>query len=197
MIISGKKISIANLEKTERELKVFLKKNLSTPRFEHSLSTSRFCRNLAERFGVDPGLGLLAGLGHDIAREIPGKKILSLVEADALMTDLEREKTVLLHGRAGARMLKENFGILDEDVLDAVRFHTLGRPGFGRLGKILFISDYLEPLRKFIDDEFRGRVLGLSLDEMVLAVVEHSKKREKTLAAITREMYDELKGSKR
>ena len=193
MITFVKRVSISNLERTEAALKSFLQRNLSAPRYEHSLSTSRFCRILCDRFEENPAAGIIAGLGHDIAREIPGKEILSLVKDDFPKSALELEKTVLLHGRAGAEILKERFGILDEEVLDAIRHHTLGRPGFGRLGKILFISDYLEPLRKFIDDEFRSRVLGLTLDEMVLAVVDHSKTREKTLAAITREMYDELK----
>jgi len=189
--------STLNLERTVRRLRAFLGRNLTTARVEHSLSTAEFCRKLSERFGLGPERGLVAGLGHDIARELPDSRILELADGDPSITDLERGKAVLLHGRAGAVLLRERFGVFDEEILEAVRHHTLGKPGLGAVGKALFVSDYLEPLRKFIADDFRIAVLGLSLDEMVCAVIGHSRKREKTLAPITRAMYDELEGNNR
>jgi len=172
-------------------------RNLTAARVEHSLSTAEFCRKLSDLLGIEPERGFIAGLGHDNARELPASRIFAFADGDPSVTDLERGKAVLLHGRAGAVMLRERFGVLDEGILDAVRHHTLGRPGMGSVGKVLFVADYLEPLRKFIDDDFRIAVLGLPLDEMVCAVIEHSRKREKTLAPITRAMYDELKGKNR
>ncbi len=189
--------STLNVERTVTRLRAFLLRNLTTARVEHSLSTAEFCRNLSDRFGIGAERGLIAGLGHDIAREFPASEILALTDGDPSVTDVERGKAVLLHGRAGAAMLRGRFGVLDEGILEAVRHHTLGRPGLGTLGKVLFVADYLEPLRKFIDDDFRISVLGLPLDEMVCAIIEHSERREKTLAPITRAMYDELKGKNR
>lgn len=194
MNTSEKNDSILAAERTERKLKAFLLRALTPSRVEHSLSTGEFCRNLARRFGADPWQGLIAGLGHDIARELPTSAIIAMTDGDPSVTDLERDRSVLLHGRAGAVLLRRRFGVHDEAVLEAVSHHTLGKPGLGVIGKALFVADYLEPFRKFVRDDFRARVLGLTLDEMVCAVIDHDKKREKTLAPITMAMYDELKG---
>jgi HD superfamily phosphohydrolase YqeK len=56
------------------------------------------------------------------------------------------------HGPAVAARLRE-LGVDDEELLEAIAFHTLGRPGLGTLGRFLFVADYLEPGRDFEEDE--------------------------------------------
>ena len=88
------------------------------------------------------------------------------------MSDLERANPLLLHGRASAFLLQRLAGYGEEEVLDAMRDHVTGREGMGQLSRILFVADFLEPTREFVSPEFRRRTSGLSLDEMVLAVLE-------------------------
>lgn len=64
----------------------------------------------------------------------------------------------------------------------------------GRLEKILFCADYLEPGRPYIERDFRVRVEQLDLDEMVCACVEHNTNRGHEPAERTISMYRELCG---
>lgn len=52
------------------------------------------------------------------------------------------------HGPAAAARLVRD-GVVDDELLEAVRWHTLGSPGWGRLGRFLYLADYLEPGRSF------------------------------------------------
>ena len=54
----------------------------------------------------------------------------------------------LLHGPAAAAML-QRAGETRAGLLDAVRWHTLGHPGWGPVGRALYLADFLEPGRKF------------------------------------------------
>ena len=146
---------------------------LSRPRLAHSREVARLACELCDRFRVDEDSGYIAGIAHDLAREKEAAEMVSLAEADGQpVTDLERATPLLLHGRASAFLLLRLAGYDDPEVLEAVRDHVTGRGGMGQLSRILFVADFLEPTREFVSPEFRRRTSGLSLDEMVLAVLE-------------------------
>jgi predicted HD superfamily hydrolase involved in NAD metabolism len=146
---------------------------LSRPRLSHSREVARLACELCDRFRVDEDKGYIAGIAHDLAREKEPAEMVSLCEADGLaISDLERANPLLLHGRASAFLLQRLAGFADPEVLEAVRDHVTGRGGMGPLSRILFVADFLEPTRDFVSPEFRRRTSGLSLNEMVLAVLE-------------------------
>jgi 2-amino-4-hydroxy-6-hydroxymethyldihydropteridine diphosphokinase len=64
----------------------------------------------------------------------------------------ERAPMEILHGPAAASRL-EVLGESRRDVLDAIRWHTLGNPHWSRTGQALFMADFLEPGRKFMVSE--------------------------------------------
>jgi nicotinate-nucleotide adenylyltransferase len=174
----------------EPKLDEFLRKNLSPRRYQHSRAVAELCRELCLRFGVDPGTGYTAGLGHDAARELPENVLVREAARDGLPADpYENKKPVLLHGRVSALILKEKFGVGDKEILEAVRRHTLGHPDLSLLGKILFVADYCEPGRKFIDAAFRRRCFGLPLDGMVVYILDNEIDRGHIFAPITQVMY--------
>lgn len=147
--------------------------SLSRPRLAHSREVARLACELCERFRVDEDKGYIAGIAHDLAREKQPAEMLSLCETDGLpVSDLERQSPILLHGRASAFLLERLAGYADPEVLQAMRDHVTGRGGMGPLSRILFVADLLEPTRDFVSPEFRRRTSGLSLNEMVLAVLE-------------------------
>lgn len=84
-----------------------------------------------------------AGWLHDALRDADPVALRELVPPTA--RDLPDP---LLHGPAAAARLRAE-GIDDVELLDAIAYHTVGHPGFGRLGRALYVADFLEPGRTF------------------------------------------------
>ena len=171
--------------------------SLSRPRLSHSREVARLCCELCDRFHVDEDRGYIAGMCHDLGRELDAAEVLLLCEGDGLpLSPWEKENPALLHGRAGAVVLLKDTGYSDAVTLDAIRDHITGRPGMGSLSKIVFVADYLEPTREFVSPEFRRRTLALSLDEMVLAVLErklhHVRAQSRQIAPPAQALHEEL-----
>ncbi|MDR3325376.1 MAG: nicotinate (nicotinamide) nucleotide adenylyltransferase [Spirochaetaceae bacterium] len=130
-------------------------------RYLHSRNVALHSSDLALRFGLDAKKAYLAGIAHDMARELRPSDMFSLAERDGLpFSQLELDEPFLLHGRAAAVMLVERFGVEDADVLEAVRFHTMGSPHLGALGKIVCLADKIEVGRPNVDPEFRRLAFG-------------------------------------
>lgn len=106
-----------------------------------------------------------AGQLHDVLRDADPAELVSLVAPDE--RDLPAKA---LHGPAAAARLA---GLVAPTVANAIRHHTLGDPGLDRLGRALYLADYLEPGRRFADDQralLRVRVPE-DLDEVLREVV--------------------------
>lgn len=160
-------------------------------RYEHSVRTAETARRMCCMYGLNPESGYFAGIAHDICKEMGERLLLSLSGRDGLpMSDLERDKPSLLHGRAAAAMLRSDFGVEDRDVLDAVRFHTFGMPGMCDLAKVLYAADKIEPGRGHVTKAYLERLFSMPLDELVLNVVRENigylDKRGKPVAPVAR-----------
>ena len=154
------------------EIRKYIEINLSRSRLEHSLSTALICVELCSHFGIDEAKGRIAGIAHDISREIPvNDMLISSLDDGYIISPEEKLNPVLLHGRIGAWMLKQQFNLEDEDILQAIRWHTTGHPDMGKLGQVLFIADYIEPGRKHITQSVRASIMQLDLNEMTLKVL--------------------------
>jgi nicotinate-nucleotide adenylyltransferase len=150
--LPAREFSQALLVRLEQEAR----EKLSPPRFLHSRNTALLCRDLCLRFGLDPGAGYLAGISHDLAKPLGGEEIFGMARRDGReISDLERRKPMLLHGRAAAVLLRERFGVHNGEVLDAVSLHTEGKIGMGPLAKIVYIADKVEVSRKRVDSRLR------------------------------------------
>lgn len=154
--------------KAIEKIRKYLQINLSPPRYQHSLGVEQMSLKLAHKFKIDSGLCALAGLSHDICREM------SKVDLERISGKVH-ENFVLLHGYAGANLLQRQFGINNQPVLDAIRYHTSGNAGLDAIGKIVFAADYMEPGRVHLDDVMRNRLLLLDLDAMVLSIALSTK----------------------
>lgn len=126
---------------------------------------------LAAGAGCDLRHALLAGLAHDIFRAAPAATILEWVErAGIFLEEKERELPMLAHGAAAAALLKLEFPDLDDELMEALRFHTLPEPGLGRLAQILVIADTLDPSRCNNERE-KLRRADLALEEKFARVL--------------------------
>ena len=125
-----------------------LKKNLDEDRYQHTLGVMFTCAAMAMVHGVDYLDAQMAGLLHDCAKCIPNKKKLEMCEKHKIeLTDFEKEHPYLIHAKLGAFLAKSRYGVKDPEILSAIRYHTTGKPDMTALEKIVYIADYIEPMR--------------------------------------------------
>jgi predicted HD superfamily hydrolase involved in NAD metabolism len=177
----------------ELRIRQALQARLSAKRFGHSEAVAALARELCGRFGAPGRVGYLAGLAHDIARELPIAEIAALASRDGRPVSLDEEQMpILLHGRAGAVVLELELGMRAPLLLDAVRDHVTGRPGMGTISSIVYVADFLEPGRGFVAETERLRLLSGELCAMVRVVlqktVEHLELCGRSVARVSREL---------
>jgi predicted HD superfamily hydrolase involved in NAD metabolism len=180
-----------------KEIKIKLEEMLTPKRFIHSISTGKLAGELCKRYKIDPELGEVSGLLHDCAREFPLSDMKVHALKDGLgLNDWEEENHVLYHGRAGAVLAQEMFNIYNQQVIEAIRCHSVGSSSMDSLSKIIFISDFLEPERKFLPERKRMEYLSKNIDEMMFIVLERtlSYMKSKTLkiAQPALDLYNQL-----
>lgn len=127
-----------------------MEKTLEPKRYEHTLSVAYTAANLAAVHGADVQKALEAGILHDCAKCMSHKKQIALCEKyHVQLSQMEvEENSPLLHAKTGSILAREEYGIDDEDILNAISFHTTGRPQMSVLEKIIYIADFIEPGRR-------------------------------------------------
>ena len=136
----------------EIDIKHCLKSTLKPKRVKHTFGVA----DTAEELGIlysngDETLPIrarLAGLLHDCAKYFTDEEQIELCDKYGIeLTQTERENTSLIHGKLGAYLAQHRYGVNDEEILSAIRVHTVGKPAMTTLEKIIYISDYIEPNR--------------------------------------------------
>lgn len=130
-------------------IKAYLDETLSAGRVAHILRVADTARQLAEQHGVEGDRAYLAALLHDLAREVPGKKLLEACkEREVAIFEIDELNPLpRLHGTLASLWAQERFGVEDPEILAAISSHTLGRVGMSPLEMVVFLSDYTEPGR--------------------------------------------------
>ncbi len=162
------------IEKTE-EIRAFTQAHVKKSRYEHSVRVAETCARMCRQYGLDWRKGYLAGIGHDMCKDFSSEELFELAARDGNeISDFEKKKPALLHGRAAAVMLKEHFKVYDPEILEAVANHTSGIIGMCDLTKCLFLADKIEPGRPQSTEEYRANLFSMSLDEMLYSVLEEN-----------------------
>lgn len=131
------------------EIRNKLSKKLKKDRFEHTIGVMYTAASLAMCYDEDIEKALTAGLLHDCAKFCSSSdQILLCRKYDLELTPSELEMPALIHAKLGAFLARRKYKIKDQDILDAITYHTTGRPGMSMLEKIVYIADYIEPNRK-------------------------------------------------
>lgn len=181
------------------EVYQYLEKSLSEKRFVHCVSTAAFAKVLASKFSGDEERAFFSGLVHDIARELPEERILLLSEGlSGPDSDYYHRHPLMLHGQAGAEILKSEFGIDDRIILDSVRWHVYGHPSMDETARIVYIADYIESTRIHVSAKDRRMIFGMDLNHALLYVLELARKfyRSQGLKNCrdSDDLYSQLKG---
>ena len=151
---------------SEDEIKAMLKARMNEHRFEHSLNVAKRAVFLAEKNGTDPEKAYFAGLIHDICKGITHEEQLAVIENGGIELDEDTKKSpALWHSIAGAVYAEHELGVTDEDVLNAVRYHTSGRGNMSILEKVVYMADLTSAERNYPDAEYTRNLTDKNLDE--------------------------------
>lgn len=165
-------------------------------RYQHTLGVEFTAAAMAMKYGVPIRSAQIAGLLHDCAKCLSDRKKLSICEKNNLdVTELERRNPYLLHSKAGSFLAKSQYHVEDPDILNAIRYHTTGRPGMSPLEKIIFIADYIEPGRKQAPNLSEVRALAFeNLDAALIRILSDTLRYLKEgggeIDPMTRKTYD-------
>lgn len=158
-----------------KTVKEYVEKKLSIKRLTHSKRVAEYAQKLAAIHKIDPEKAFLAGMLHDIARELDQKVLIEKAKTYGLTLDMaERYQPELLHGPIGAIIAKEELGISDEEILSAIAKHTLGDADMSPLDEVIFLADMLEEGREFPGVENLRALAFLSLDKAMLEALKES-----------------------
>ena len=123
---------------------------LSERRFAHSVSVASLAYKIAMKNNVNhPERAYIAGLLHDISKEIPNKEEI-MVEHYQEYIDLPRFS---YHQFASEYLAKTEFAVEDKEILEAIKFHATGKDNMCELAKIIYAADKIEPTRGFDSTE--------------------------------------------
>lgn len=138
-------------QKSIPEIKESLKKRQKNSRYEHTLGVMYTAAAMAMAFHMEPQKALLAGALHDCGKYGTNEEQLMRCQKHQIaLTEAEMEIPALVHAKLGVYYAKNRYGITDEEILRAIRYHTTGRPEMSDLEKIVYLADYIEPGRKSI-----------------------------------------------
>ena len=126
----------------------YMEYELTEKRIRHTEGVVETAVALAKKLGADPDKALIAAKCHDICRKWDDERMNAFVTLNQL-GDAYIDNINLSHSKAAAHVAKVAFGINDEDILNAISYHTTGRAGMSLLEKIIFIADATEPNRDY------------------------------------------------
>ena len=146
---------------------------LKHKRIPHVLGTEEEAVRLAERYGADVEKARVAALLHDCTKKLNMEEQKVLCRQYGIVLDeLEDKALKLLHAKTGAAIARDVFGV-DDEIYNAILWHTTGRAGMTLLEKIIYLADYIEPTRDFpgveelrkacYEDLDKGLLMGLEM----------------------------------
>lgn len=175
------------------KIKNRVRRHLDKERYEHTLGVMYIAAALAMRYEADLEKALTAGLLHDCAKCLSSDKKIKLCEQYGLtITESERKNPGLLHAKLGAYMATSKYQVQDPIILDAIAYHTTGRPDMTLLDKIIYIADYIEPNRTEAPNLDQVRRLAFEdIDECLYVILKASLDYLKTKSEVIDPMTEQ------
>ncbi len=131
-----------------REVEAKVKDILTDKRFAHTLGVIDTAAELAKKYGCDIDKAKLTAMLHDCAKDYSAvAQLRKCKELGIELSEIEENNNELVHAKLGAALIKSEYGIDDEEISEAIKWHTTGKPEMNLLEKIIFVADYIEPGR--------------------------------------------------
>ncbi len=175
----------------------WLKENLSEERYEHSIGTAETAKDLAVKYNQNPDRAYIAGLLHDCAKCFSNEKLLEIINTKMVVDDVEKMSYKTLHAPVSSYIAKEEFGVEDDEILSAIRWHTLGKLEMTDFEKIIYLADkieyktreieYAQPIRDCLVGE---RALDKAMLQSYKQTITSLVKRDLVICPLTIEIYN-------
>lgn len=167
------KISDQRFKELKEEIISYIEQNLKEKRLKHTYSVVNEAKKLAEIYGEDIEKAEFAALAHDMFRNM------SVAIQNMYIRQLGLPKKLidnpnLAHSKIAAEILKKDYGLYDEEIINAVSFHTTGRSGMSTLEKIIFLADAIEPERNYPTVEETRALAYENLDKACINSLERT-----------------------
>ncbi|ABR30102.1 metal-dependent phosphohydrolase [Thermosipho melanesiensis] len=163
-------ITKKKLDKIKKIVDLFVGKD----RMKHIVGTAKFAETLAKVHGLDTTVAQFLGYAHDLFRDFSEDRLVRMANVFGLkVTPEDREFPILLHGKLAAEYVRLKFNISDDDILDAIRYHTSGFKDFGVYGKLLFLADSLEETRNYPNVSYLREIAFKDLDMAFFEVMKN------------------------
>lgn len=160
------------------ELKEIVKAKVSKKRFLHILGVVETAKKLAGIYGADIEKVKISALLHDVCKEMDLaklKEIFSKVYRNEFPKE-DIENNEILHGPVGAYWVKEILNIKDKEILNAIKYHTVGNKNMGLVEKIVYIADAIEPGRNYPTVEEIRKTTFNNLNEGIILEIKNKDK---------------------
>jgi predicted HD superfamily hydrolase involved in NAD metabolism len=175
------------------EMECWIEKGLSKERKEHIERTTQIAKSIAKAHNLDQEKVETASILHDCAKDLSEKDAKRLIDRYNIELDkIEKKEKGLWHGVLGAEIAKREFGIDDEEILEAIRIHSTGDSNMSLLAKVLYIADYLE---SWPDEEIKKtakRDLDSALRMVVIRKMEYIFKKGSLLHLRSVNLYNSV-----
>jgi predicted HD superfamily hydrolase involved in NAD metabolism len=141
------------------------REQFSLSRWEHTIRVVETAAILAKRFGADTEKVDTAAILHDYCKFWTAESLIFAIKQYNLSPDLLLYNQELWHGPVAAQVVQTEFGIDDQEIIDAIYYHTTGRPQMSLVEKVVFLADYIEPARQFPGVDVVRRLAENQLDQ--------------------------------
>lgn len=150
-----------------------LEKRLKPSRFKHTCGVVKTACKMAKHYGADPHKTMVAAALHDYAKNMSPEALLEYAQAQKMKVDnIMRASAEVMHGLIGAKMVQMELDIEDQEILDAIAYHTVGRKGMSLIEKIVYLADAIEPGRsEYPGLEALRKIAYKDLDQGILISV--------------------------
>lgn len=163
---------LENVEKVQEKLQF----KLTPKRFIHTIGVRYTAAALAMRYGLSIEDASMAGVLHDCAKCFTDDELVKkCIKHNLDCTEVEIRNGFLLHAKLGAFYAQKKYGIENEDIISAIRYHTTGRAGMKPLEAVVFTADYIEPGRRPLPhiEEVR-RMAFVDIDEAIYQILDRT-----------------------
>ncbi len=164
------------MDSLEEQINRDIKERLTEHRYNHSIGVMKKAEELAKFYGLDSKKARLIGLVHDIAKQMKPSEIKEYISKyNVKLDEIEKSNTELIHAKIGADISKRNYNF-DDQMVEAVKYHTTGHPNMDMMAKIIFIADKIEENRDYEGVEEKRQLAFLNIDKAIIETIDYTTK---------------------